>query len=142
MNTWMNLATACLASVALYGCAAHTYQLISDEESGKAVGLFARDGGEPRISLEFGGKKFAASGFAVTRSQNLSELRRQYGSYSKHYANVFSGLDSRHYVYSANPELRSDDGQRLRCVFAWRLAKALAGTCTTSDGKQVEIRSG
>ena len=89
--------------------------------------------------LEFEGNRFEAHGFAIRRNQNLAELRQQFGS-GKHYDRIFSGLDTDHYVYSANPELRAKDGATMRCSLMWRVPKSPTGICTSDDRRSIEIK--
>ena len=134
-------ATAFLASVALYGCAGQSYRLVSEDEPKRAIGSIIRGGeNDPTMVLEFGGKRFESRGFAISRSQNLGELREQYGFGSKHYDRVSTGTDPEHYRYSAKPELRAEDGTTMQCVLAWRAYEAPAGVCVSPDGKKVEFR--
>lgn len=89
--------------------------------------------------LEYEGKRFEAHGFAIRRNQNVAELRQQFGS-GKHYDRIFSGLDTDHYVYSANPELRAEDGATIRCSLMWLAAGSPAGSCTSDDRRPVEVK--
>lgn len=139
MRTSLAMA-ACLASLALVGCIGRSHRLGAGSDPGIVAGTFIHEGMEdPAMVLEFGGKRFEARGFAIHRDQNLAELRRQYGG-SKHYDRIFSGIDTDHYVYTANPELRSGDGATMRCSLVWRPFAAPAGICITPEGKQIEVR--
>ena len=89
--------------------------------------------------LEFEGKRFEARGFAIRRNQNLAELRRQFGT-GKHYDRIFSGLDTDHYVYLANPELRAEDGATIRCSPIWLATGSPAGSCTGDDRRPIEVK--
>lgn len=133
--------SARLATLALVGCAGHTHSLIpEDSDPGLTVGLFKHLGPEgPAMILEFGGKRFEASGFAIHQNQNLAELRRRYGP-GRHYDQILSGTDTDHYVYSAQPELRSGDGATLRCSVAWRANGSPAGNCVTAEGTRIDVR--
>jgi len=142
MNALTKIATAFLASVTLYGCAGQSRQLVSEDEPKRAVGSITHGGvSDPTLSLEFGGKRFEARGFAINRSQNLARLREQYGFGSKHYDRVSTGTDPEHYRYSAKPELRAEDGTTMQCVLAWRAYAAPAGVCVSPDGKEVKFRA-
>ncbi|MBZ0132402.1 MAG: hypothetical protein K8F53_07310 [Rhodocyclaceae bacterium] len=133
--------SACLATLVLAGCAGHTHSLIpegSDREL--TVGTFRHEGpDEPVMVLEFGGTRFEARGFAIQRNQNLAELRKQYYP-SRHYDQIFSGADTDHYAYSAQPVLRAGNGATLRCFAVWRSAGSPAGHCVTSDGVHINFR--
>jgi hypothetical protein len=56
-----------------------------------------------------------ARGFAIQRNQNLAALRRQYGIDRKHWDRIFSGMDTDHYVYSAEPVLRAGMARPAMC---------------------------
>lgn len=133
--------SACLATLALTGCAGHSHSLIpEDSDPGLTVGMFRHLGPEgTAMVLEFGGKRFEASGFAIHRNHNLAELRRRYGS-GRHYDRIFSGTDTDHFVYSAQPELRSGDGAAMRCSVAWRANGSPAGNCVPPEGKRIDVR--
>ena len=139
MKTWIAV-SACLATFTLAGCAGHTHSLIPEQSDRDiTVGSFRHEGPEGvSIVLEFQGTRFEASGFAIQRSQNLAELRRKYPG--KHYQRIFSGLDTDHYVYTAEPELRAGNGAILRCSAVWRAGGSPAGECVTTDGLHVNFR--
>lgn len=135
------LGLSVLATVLLSACAGHTHSLIA-EESDRTLkaGLFRHEGQDgPAMILELAGTRFEAHGFAISRTQNLAELRRQYFP-GKHYDRIFSGSDAEHYVYSAQPELRAENGATLQCSAAWRAYAAPAGHCVTANGTRIEFR--
>ena len=133
--------SACLATLVLAGCAGHTHSLIPEgSDRDLTVGTFRHEGpDEPVMVLEFGGTRFEARGFAIKRNQNIVELKRQYGVDRKHWVRIFSGLDTDHYVYSAQPVLRAGNGATLRCFAVWRSAGSPAGHCVTSDGVHINF---
>jgi hypothetical protein len=91
------------------------------------------------MTLEFAGTRFEANGFVIERKQNLTELRRRYGP-GKHYDRIFSGLDTDHIVYSAEPTLRAGNGATLRCSAVWRSGAVPAGPCVTGEGIHINFR--
>ena len=139
MKTWIAL-SACLAALTLAGCAGHTHSLIQEESDRDiTVGTFRHEGPEgASMVLEFRGTRFEASGFAIQRSQNLAQLRRCYPG--KHYDRIFSGLDTDHYMYTAQPELRAGNGATLRCSAVWRAGGSPVGHCVTAEGTHVNLR--
>ncbi len=134
--------SACLAVFALAGCAGHTHSLTrEDSDRGLTVGTFRHEGPEgASMALEFRGTRFEARGFAIERNQNLAELKRRYGIDRRHWDRIFSGMDTDHYVYSAEPELLAGNGARLRCSAVWRSGGSPAGECVTTDGLHVNFR--
>jgi len=90
--------------------------------------------------LEFRGTRFEARGFAIERNQNLAELKRRYGIDRKHWDRIFSGMDTDHYVYSAEPVLRAENGASLLCPTVWRANGAPAGHCVTTEGTHINFR--
>ena len=129
-----------LVMLALPGCAGHSHRLVQSDQPSLAAGWFRHEGQEePAMILEFEGKRFETHGFAIRRNQNLAELRQQFGS-GKHYDRIFSGLDTDHYVYSANPEPRAEDGATIRCSLIWLAAGSPAGSCTSNDRRLVEVK--
>ncbi len=137
----MVAASACLAAFALVGCAGHTHSLVpEDSDRDLRVGMFRHEGPEePVMVLEFGGARFESRGFVINRNQNLAELRRRYYP-SRHYDQIFSGADTDHYVYSAQPELRAANGAMLRCFATWRSQGSPAGHCVTAEGTHINFR--
>lgn len=134
----------CLAAFALGGCAGHTHSLIPEHSDRDiTIGTFQHEGpqGSSMMILEYRGARFEARGFAIVRNQNLAELRRSYGS-GKHYDRIFSGLDTNHYLYSAQPVLYADNGGTLRCSAVWRAGSSPAGHCVTADGARIHFRYG
>jgi hypothetical protein len=133
---------ACLAVLALAGCIGHTHSLIQGESDREiTVGTFRHEGPEGSMMvLEFRGTRFEAHGFAIERNQNLADLKRRYGIDRKHWDRIFSGMDTDHYVYSAQPELRSSNGTTLRCSAVWRSGGSPAGHCVTAEGTHVNFR--
>ncbi|MDZ4255648.1 MAG: hypothetical protein U1A72_24025 [Sulfuritalea sp.] len=89
--------------------------------------------------LEFEGKRFEARGFVIRRNQNLEELRQRFGT-GKHYDRIFSGLDTDHYVYSANPELRDENGATIGCSLMWLAAESPIGSCTSANRRSIEVK--
>jgi hypothetical protein len=90
--------------------------------------------------LELNGKRFEARGFAIEQTQDLEALRRRYGP-GKHYDRIISKTDKDHIVYSAEPELRAPDGAAIRCSIIWGVPGNPAGTCMSTEGKQINIYS-
>ncbi len=133
---------ACLAVLALAGCIGHTHSLIQGESDREiTVGTFRHEGPEGSMMvLEFRGIRFEARGFAIERNQNLAELKRRYGIDRKHWDRIFSGMDTDHYVYAAQPELHAGNGATLRCSAIWRSGGSPAGECVTTDGLHVNFR--
>ena len=134
--------SACLATVALAGCAGHTHGLAQDDsDRDLTVGTFRHEGPEGSMMvLEFRGTRFEARGFAIERNQNLAELKRRYGIDRKHWDRIFSGMDTDHYVYSAEPVLHAENGASLRCSAAWRATASPEGHCVTDKGTQINFR--
>lgn len=89
--------------------------------------------------LERRGTRFEARGFAIERSQDLTELKQRYDS-GKHYDRIFSGTDTEHYLYSATPVLRAENGETLRCHAAWKAGGLPAGNCVAADGSTIDFR--
>jgi hypothetical protein len=130
-----------LGSLALAGCIGHTHSLIQGESDREiTVGTFRHEGPEGSMMvLEFRGTRFEARGFAIERNQNLAELKRQYGIDRKHWDRISSGMDTDHYVYSAEPVLRA--GMARACVAPpWRANGAPAGHCVTAEGTHINFR--
>jgi len=134
---------ACLIPFAMGGCTGHAHRLIQDQSDRDiAVGTFRHEGPEgTAMVLEFRGLRFEALGFAIERKQNLAELRRLYGT-GKHYDQIFSGLDTDHYVYSAQPVLRAANGATLRCSAIWRVGGSPSGHCLAADASRIHFRFG
>ena len=135
------LGLSALATLLLTACAGHTHGLVpEDSDRDLTVGMFRHEGPEePAMVLEFEGTRFEAHGFAISRIQNLAELRRQYFP-GKHYERIFSGMDTDHYVYTAEPELRAGNGTALRCSAIWRANGSPAGHCVTAEGTHINFR--
>lgn len=133
---------ACLAMIALAGCGGHTHSLIQGESDREiAVGTFRHEGPEgSMMALEFRGTRFEARGFAIERNQNLAELKRNYGIDRKHWDRITSGLDTDHFVYTAQPVLRSGSGATLRCYATWRAMGSPEGHCVTDEGTHINFR--
>ena len=131
---------ACLTAFALGGCAGHSHSLVQDpSDLGITVGTFRHEGPEgASMVVEYRGTRFEARGFTIERNQNLAELRRRYDS-GKHYNRIFSGTDTDHYLYSAQPVLRADNGVALQCSAVWRAAASPAGYCIAADGARVNF---
>ena len=138
-----NTGFACLFAFALGGCAGHTHSLIQDpSDRDITLATFRHEGPEgTSMVVEFRGARFEAQGFAIVRKQNLAELKRQYGT-GNHYDRISSGLDTDHYLYSAQPVLRADSGATLRCFALWQAGGSPAGHCLTADGFRIHFRYG
>lgn len=135
------LGLGALALLLLTACAGHTHSLVpEDSDRDLTVGMFRHEGPDgPAMVLEFAGTRFEAHGFAINRNQNLAELRRRYYP-GRHYERIFSGLDTDHYVYTAEPELRTGNGAALRCSAVWRANGSPAGYCVTAEGTHINFR--
>lgn len=130
-----------LVVLALAGCAGHTHQLASSDGLDYVTGSFSHEGSqEPLMVLDINGARYEGRGFAIKRWQNMSELRKMFGP-GKHYDQINSGMDTYHITYSAAPELRSENGETIRCLLAWQPGHGPSGVCTQIDGKQIEVRS-
>ena len=89
--------------------------------------------------LVFEGKRYEAAGFIINRRQDLAELRRKYYP-GKHYDAIFSGLNTDHYVYTAQPELRAGNDAALQCFAVWRAGGPPTGHCVTTDRVHINFR--
>lgn len=128
---------------ALGGCASHGHQLFSSSTgNGAAIGTFIHEGSsKPSMTLVYKGKEFSTTGFEIRSSQNLRELQQRLGgNFSKHYQRVTAGLDRDHLVYSAEPVLKSNDGEAIQCFLAWRSGRSPSGVCKPSETGEFEIR--
>lgn len=134
--------SACLAILMLTACAGHTHSLIRAESDREiTTGMFGHEGPEgSSMVLEFRGTRFEARGFAIERNQNLAELKRRYGIDRKHWDRIASGLDTDHFVYTAQPELLAGNGATLRCSAVWRSGGSPTGECVTTDELHVKFR--
>ena len=132
--------SAYLVILVLPGCAGHTHRLVpEDSDRDLTVGTFRHAGPDgTAMVLEFGGTRFEARGFAIQRNQNLAELRKKYYP-SRHYDQIFSGTDTDHYVYSAQPVLRAGNAVTLRCFAVWRANDSPAGHCLTTEGLHINF---
>jgi len=140
MPTLAKWFAALLIAISLAGCAGHSHRLVSGNTLGRVTGFLNHEGGqEPTMVLDIDEIRFEGSGFEIKRGQNLPELRRMFGS-SKHYDQIISSLDTDHLVYSANPELRARNGETIQCLLVWNSGQGPAGSCTKSDGKQLDVR--
>lgn len=135
-------ASACLATLVLTACAGHTHSLVREESDREiTTGTFRHEGPEGSfMAMEFRETRFEARDFAIERNQNLAELKRYYGIDRKHWDRIFSGMDTDHYVYSAEPVLRAKNGATLRCPTVWRANGAPAGYCVTAEGTHINFR--
>ena len=142
MNARIGL-LVCLIAFTLGGCASHTHSLIQDgSDQDITVGTFRHEGPEgTAMFLELRGVRFEARAFAIERKQNLAELRRLYST-GKHYDRIFSGLDTDHYVYSAQPVLRAANGATLCCSAIWRVGGSPSGHCLAVDETRIHFRFG
>ncbi len=140
MKVWTAVSTFLIA-LTVAGCAGHVHSLVQAEsDQDISGGTFRHEGSEATLMvLEFRGIRFEAVGFTIERNQNLAELRQRFGS-GKHYDRIFSGLDTEHYLYSAQPELHASTGATLRCSVAWQAGVAPAGNCATTDGARINFR--
>jgi hypothetical protein len=142
MDTRLTMLLSCLTAFALGGCTGHTHSLVQDQgDRDITMGTFRHEGADgTSMVLVYRGTHFEARDFAIARNQNLVELKRLYSS-GKHYDQIFSGLDTDHYLYSAQPVLSADNGTSLRCMVAWRAGDSPAGHCVTADGSRINFRS-
>ncbi|HZP86839.1 MAG TPA: hypothetical protein VFB54_08450 [Burkholderiales bacterium] len=125
-----------LLAVTLAGCAAPTHTLVAQRAPEVTSGTFQHEG--PSLTLSYRGKLYEARQFPVSKSQDLDALRRRYGS-GTYFNGIFSGLNRNHYVYSAQPELRSADGDSMQCKLGWRANRTPVGTCITSDQSRIDL---
>lgn len=132
--------SAGLLVLALSGCAGHSHRLVSDNDSDCTTGSFSHGGSrENTMVLDVAGVMYEGRGFAIKRWQNLSELRKGLGP-GKHYDQIVSGMDTDHVTYSAAPELRSENGDVIQCLFSWKAGREPSGICTKTDGTKILVR--
>lgn len=138
-QTLANRFVAFLIVLSLAGCAGHSHRLASSDGLEGIVGSFSHEGArQPVMVLDINGTRYEGRGFAIKRSQDLSELRKMFGP-GKHYDQITSGMDTDHLIYSANPELRSSSGEKIQCKLAWKSGKGPAGVCIALDEKEIAI---
>ncbi|ACV37802.1 hypothetical protein CAP2UW1_4677 (plasmid) [Candidatus Accumulibacter phosphatis clade IIA str. UW-1] len=140
MSAVAKILPTCILGVTLSGCAGHTHQLESVNESSPVTGSFSHDGTQvPVMVLELEGARYEGRGFEIRRHQDLAEMRKLYGP-GKHYDRIASGVDRDHLRSSASPVLRAPNGETIRCLLTWGPGQDPAGVCTKSDGKQIAVR--
>lgn len=140
-NTLKIIPVLSAVALMLVGCAGNVHGLIQeDRDRDITVGTFQHEGPDgPSMMLEFDGIRFEARGFAINSKQNLAELRRRYGP-GRHYDRIFSGADTDHFEYLAEPVLRAENGASLRCVMTWMDKIPASGHCVTADGLHINFR--
>jgi len=84
-------------------------------------------------------RRFTAQDFALRRNANRSALQ-QHDSRRRRHSGISAGSDTEHYDYSANPELRAEDGAVLRCTLTWPARQAPAGYCDMEEGTRIAVR--
>lgn len=140
MSAITKILATCFLGVTLSGCAGHTHQMVSENDSLSVTGSFSHEGTQaPVMVLELEGARYEGRGFVIQHSQDLAKLRKLFGP-GKHYDQIASGMDSDHKRSSASPVLRAPNGETIRCLLAWRSGQGPAGFCTKPDGKQIDVR--
>ena len=140
MSATRKILATCFLGVTLSGCAGHTHRLVSENDSPPVTGSFSHEGTQaPVMVLEIEGARYEGRGFVIQHSQDLAKLRKLFGP-GKHYDRITSGMDSDHIKNSASPVLRTESGETIRCLLAWRSGQGPAGVCTKPDGKEIDVR--
>src|SRR3990167_6375194 len=131
-----------LAILWLTGCASHAHQLVMEDGVPFTVGELVHDRGEGnRLVLEAQNRRYEARGFAVERQTNLAALRkRYYGVNTKHWDQIFSGLDTDHVDHSIETIAKSTEGHEVSCRLMWKSAAKPAGVCTDQAGATFPVR--
>jgi hypothetical protein len=138
----MHSILALVLPVGLAACAAAPRRIVVDDGLAKPVGSITDENRlHARMEVEIGDKRVDSSkDFLVHRTQDHSVLRQRYGTDSKHYQAIFSGLDPNHYFYFAQPALIAEDGRTARCVLAWKPGQLPRLAGEADDGQRAVIR--
>ena len=140
MSAITKILATCFLGVTISGCAGHTHKLVSENDSPPVTGSFSHEGTQPPVMvLELEGARYEGRGFVIQHHQDLAKVRQLFGP-GKHYDQIFSGMDRDHIRSSASPVLRTQNGETIRCLLAWRSGQAPSGFCTKPDGKQIDVR--
>jgi len=67
-----------------------------------------------------------------------AELRKRYGSYSKHYQAIFLGFNTTHHVHHYTGVLKAPDGATLTCAYLSSVGGTI-GTCEDGKGQIYEV---
>lgn len=128
-----------VTAITVAGCSAGSHMLTRDSAPQFIKGEFTH-GQTNRLVLESADRRYEAIDFEVRSYQDWAELRkRYYGVEPKHWDRIFSGLDSEHKSYSAQPVLKAADGTELSCRLVWQFGSAPSGICIGSDNKKYSV---
>lgn len=125
-----------LSAAVLTGCAAPAHRLSPSSAADVQAASFRHEG--PALTVTYAGKVYEAARFPVSKHQDLDALRQRYGS-GPYYTSIVSGLNRKHVAYSAVADLRSADGDAMRCDLAWQGERAPKATCKASDSKVLNL---
>ena len=140
MSAITKILATCFLGVTLSGCAGHTHQMVSENDSLSVTGSFSHEGIQaPVMVLELEGARYEGRGFVIQHHQDLAKLRQLFGP-GKHYDQITNGMDSDHIKNSASPVLRSQSGETIRCLLAWSSGQSPAGVCMKHDGTEIDVR--
>lgn len=137
MQTLTRFLYLSLMGIVLTGCAAHQHRLdvSADPEhlvSGhmEHMGLDSPD----LLVVETVGKRYEGE-LSVKQQLDRSKVRKAYGSDSKHWQRITSGLDRDHHTSVGTAEIKADDGDSMKCRLAWSRADKPAGECVDLAGE-------
>lgn len=127
-----------LVALLATGCATHEHKLnpLNDSEHAVAGRLEHGNIGSPdRLVLESKGKRFEGE-LDVKSHLNWQGIRKAYGSDSKHWNRIKSGLDKDHQIYVGTGAIKSADGDVMQCRLIWTRSDRPYGECADIAGSR------
>jgi hypothetical protein len=90
------------------------------------------------LTVTLNGKTYEGE-VASKKVENQAELFKRFGSDSRHYQRIFSGLDTDHNVYQHKGILKSSDGATLTCEYLSSRERGTFGACEDGKGQAYDV---
>lgn len=92
-----------------------------------------------QLIVEMAGKRFEGK-LDIKKYVDWENVRKAYGSDSKHWQRITSSLDKDHHTSVGRAEIKSANGETMQCKLMWTRSDSPEGECIDQAGKSLELR--
>lgn len=130
-----------IVSLLTAGCASHEHKFSATDSAKMVSGILIHGGvaSQDRLSIEISGKQFEGE-LSIKKQLNWEKIHRIYGSDSRHWARISSGLDKDHDVSVGTANVTSTDGEMMECILVWTNSDRPGGECINRAGESLSLQ--
>jgi hypothetical protein len=122
------------------GCASHEHKMSQPHPTNMVTGKMVHGNSSlpDQLIVEMAGKHFEGN-LEIKKYVDWKNVRKTYGSDTKHWHKITSGLDKDHHISVGRAEIKSSDGDAMQCKAIWSRSDRPEGKCINQAGKSLDL---